>query len=42
MRVDISVALKLMEKRQALGSDAHYGNVDYNPFGGAELERWKL
>lgn len=28
MKVDVSVQLKLMEKRQALGSDGHYGNSD--------------
>jgi hypothetical protein len=28
MKVDVTVQLKLMEKRQALGSDAHYGNSD--------------
>ena len=28
MKVDVQVQLKLMEKRQALGSDGHYGNSD--------------
>jgi hypothetical protein len=28
MKVDVSVQLKMLEKRQALGSDAHYGNSD--------------
>ena len=33
MKVDVSVQLKLMEKRQALGSDAHYGNASYSTDG---------
>jgi len=39
MKVDVSVQLKLMEKRRALGSDLHYGNASYNSFGYAS-ERW--
>jgi hypothetical protein len=41
MKVDVSVQLKLMEKRQALGSDAHYGNASYGT-GGTETGRWLL
>ena len=41
MKVDVSVQLKLMEKRQALGSDAHYGNASYGT-DGTETERWLL
>lgn len=41
MKVDVSIALKLMEKRQALGSDAHYGNASYNA-DGKETGRWLL
>lgn len=41
MKVDVSVQLKLMEKRQALGSDAHYGNASYDAEG-KETERWLL
>jgi hypothetical protein len=41
MKVDVSVQLKLMEKRQALGSDAHYGNASYST-DGKETERWLL
>ena len=39
MKVDVGVQLKLMEKRQALGSDAHYGNASYGT-GGTETGRW--
>jgi hypothetical protein len=28
LKVDVSVSLKLMEKRQSLGSDAHYGKIN--------------
>jgi hypothetical protein len=28
MKVDVQVQLKMLEKRQALGSDGHYGNSD--------------
>ena len=41
MKVDVSVQLKLMEKRQALGSDAHYGNASYGT-DGKETGRWLL
>jgi hypothetical protein len=41
MKVDVSIALKLMEKRQSLGSDAHYGNASYSP-DGTETGRWLL
>ena len=41
MKVDVSVQLKLMEKRQALGSDAHYGNASYGT-DGTETGRWLL
>jgi hypothetical protein len=41
MKVDVSVQLKLMEKRQALGSDAHYGNASYST-DGTETGRWLL
>jgi hypothetical protein len=41
MKVDVSVQLKLMEKRQALGSNAHYGNASYGT-GGTETGRWLL
>jgi hypothetical protein len=41
MKVDVSVQLKLMEKRQALGSDVHYGNASYG-IDGTETERWLL
>jgi hypothetical protein len=40
MRVDVSVALKLMEKRQALGSDGHYGKSSYDSSG--KETRWSL
>ena len=41
MKVDVSISLKLMEKRQALGSDAHYGNASYNADGTVN-KRWLL
>ena len=41
MKVDVSIALKLMEKRQSLGSDAHYGNASYKTDGTVN-ERWLL
>ena len=41
MKVDVGVQLKLMEKRQALGSDAHYGNASYST-DGTETGRWLL
>jgi hypothetical protein len=41
MKVDVGVQLKLMEKRQALGSDAHYGNASYST-DGKETGRWLL
>lgn len=41
MKVDVSLQLKLMEKRQALGSDAHYGNASYST-DGTETGRWLL
>ena len=41
MKVDVQVQLKLMEKRQALGSDAHYGNASYSA-DGTETGRWLL
>ena len=41
MKVDVSVQLKLMEKRQALGSDAHYGDASYGT-DGTETGRWLL
>jgi hypothetical protein len=41
MKVDVSIALKLMEKRQSLGSDAHYGNASYST-DGKETGRWLL
>lgn len=41
MKVDVGVQLKLMEKRQALGSDAHYGNASYGT-DGTETGRWLL
>lgn len=41
MKVDVQVQLKLMEKRQSLGSDAHYGNASYSP-DGKETGRWLL
>lgn len=28
LKVDVSVSLKLLEKRQSLGSDAHYGKIN--------------
>jgi hypothetical protein len=41
MKVDVGVQLKLMEKRQALPSDAHYGNASYST-DGKETGRWLL
>lgn len=41
LKVDVSVALKLMEKQRALGSDAHYGKTSYDT-SGAETGRWLL
>jgi hypothetical protein len=41
MKVDVGVQLKLMEKRQALGSDAHYGNASYST-DGTETGRWLI
>ena len=35
LKVDVSVSLKLLEKRQSLGSDAHYGKIN-------SKEHWAL
>jgi len=40
MKVDVSVQLKMLEKRQALGSDGHYGKSSYDSSG--KETRWSL
>lgn len=41
MKVDVSVAMKLLEKKQPVASDLHYGRSEYDS-SGKETKRWLL
>lgn len=41
MKIDVTVGLKMLEKKQSLGKDLHYGNSKYDS-SGTETSRWVL